>query len=264
VDVALIAACGAGLAAGCNAGRIEAVGLDPKSPWSNLLAYWSFDDGGGTTLADLSGNGRAGMVLPGATWAPGRFGGALHFDGTTLAEVNVPSFPQVTGSWSVAGWVNAPAGDTGDSYATIVSTENLQVGGWEFNLRLVPPGAPPASPPVSSLYQFAYWIGPGQSNYVNRECDCFTPSQWVHVAAVLDAGAQTLSFYRNGVFQGSTLAATAVQPGNSTLYFGRWANDDSRRLTGDLDDFVIYNRPLEQAEVQRLAREPMPPMVTPP
>ncbi len=40
-----------------------------------------FDEGSGATATDASGNGRTGAVT-GATWATGRYGGALSFDGT--------------------------------------------------------------------------------------------------------------------------------------------------------------------------------------
>src|SRR4029453_16480602 len=34
----------------------------------NLWAYWRFDEGGGTTVTDLSGNGRHGTIINGAQW----------------------------------------------------------------------------------------------------------------------------------------------------------------------------------------------------
>ena len=46
-----------------------------------LVASYSFEDGGGTTLSDRTGRGHAG-TLSGAAWTTqGRFGGALSFDG---------------------------------------------------------------------------------------------------------------------------------------------------------------------------------------
>jgi hypothetical protein len=248
-------ALGVALAAGCSAGPIDAVDLDPKSVWNGLLAHWSFDDGpGATILTDDSGHNRHGTILAGVTsTSMGQFGGALHFDGsTTDSEVDVPNFPQPTASWSVAGWVKAPNGDTGDTYATIISTEVLNTGGWQLNLAL--------SPTISSsLYQFAFWIGQRETNpYTYNQCQCFVADQWVHVASVLDTETQTLSLYRNGVLTGTTLAPQTITSGNDTLYFGRWPNDNDRRLFGDLDDFVVYGRALAPAEVLQLTRAAVP------
>ncbi len=51
------------------------------APSPGLVAAYAFDEGSGTTAVDVSGNGRTGSVT-GATWATGRYGGALSFDGT--------------------------------------------------------------------------------------------------------------------------------------------------------------------------------------
>src|SRR4051794_35107628 len=93
-------AAGAPALAGCSAGPINVITIDPNSLSMGLVAHWPFDDAAGTVLTDRSGYGRDGVIGPvGATWIAGRFGGALHFD---AGEVTVPSFPQATGSWSVA------------------------------------------------------------------------------------------------------------------------------------------------------------------
>jgi len=43
-------------------------------------AYWKFDEGGGSTAHDSSGNGYDGTIY-GATWTTGKIGNALDFDG---------------------------------------------------------------------------------------------------------------------------------------------------------------------------------------
>ena len=49
---------------------------------TGLVAAYSFNDGSGTTTADVSGNGHPGTIS-GASWTnDGRYGGALSFDGT--------------------------------------------------------------------------------------------------------------------------------------------------------------------------------------
>src|SRR5262245_47762413 len=54
-----------------------------------LVAAYSFSEGTGTTVADLSGNGNGGTIAN-ATWTAGQsgHGGALSFNGTN-ARVNV-------------------------------------------------------------------------------------------------------------------------------------------------------------------------------
>src|SRR5262249_9035931 len=65
--------------------------LEPKlllSGSPDLVAAYSFDQGAGTTVADLSGNGNNGTIS-GATWTgAGKYGRALAFNGTG-ARVNI-------------------------------------------------------------------------------------------------------------------------------------------------------------------------------
>ena len=50
-------------------------------PPPGLVAAYAFDEGAGATAVDATGAGQNGAVV-GATWATGRYGGALSFDGT--------------------------------------------------------------------------------------------------------------------------------------------------------------------------------------
>ncbi len=114
--------------AGCSAGNVDVVELAPGALFEGLIAHWKFDDGPGATLAaDSTANHYDGTVLAGTGWLPGEhFGGALHFTGDlTDSEVDVPMFPQPTGSWSVAGaGSRALQRDAaGNSYASIISTD---------------------------------------------------------------------------------------------------------------------------------------------
>jgi hypothetical protein len=238
------AAAAAAALAGCSAGPINVITIDPNSLTTGLVAHWPFDDGAGTVLTDRSGYGRDGAVI-GGTWIAGRFGGALHFD---AGEVTVPSFPQPGTSWSVAGWVRPPTGDFGTSYVTLISAELLFAGGWELNAKLTP---------AEMVYQFGYWIGPGDSDYVFYDCHCVTAGEWTHLAGVVDGAAHKMSFYRNGILQAERAAPRPILPGSPTLYMARWAMPD-RLYAGDLDDFAIYSRALAPREVELLTSAPVP------
>jgi len=65
-----------------SAGNASAVASDTiiLNSDTDLLVYWNFDEGTGSTVNDLSGNGHHGVVY-GATWVSGSQGNALSFDG---------------------------------------------------------------------------------------------------------------------------------------------------------------------------------------
>ncbi|MES1172430.1 MAG: LamG domain-containing protein [Bacteroidota bacterium] len=245
-NIALLVLVAAPLAA-CAPGPVEIAVLDTKSPLFGMIAHWPFDDGEGNMATDRSGNRHHGTV-GGATWTTaGRFGGALHFESGN--EVTVPNFPHAGPAFSVALWVRPPAQDLGTStYATLVSTEIVFAGGWEINAMLSP---------IDSRYQMGYYNGPGDSDYFTFDCRCVTPLQWTHIASVVDATAGTLSFYKDGVYQGQSVVTEPIKPGTDTLYFGRWQMT-GRLFAGDLDDVVIYDRALEPADVAALAKAPAP------
>src|SRR5262249_49077787 len=92
------------------------------SPYSNvagattpaivgLVAAYSFNEGAGTAVTDVTGNGNTGTIS-GATWtAAGRYGRALSFDGTS-ARVTVPDAASLhlTTGMTLEAWVNPSTG----------------------------------------------------------------------------------------------------------------------------------------------------------
>ncbi len=55
-----------------------------------MVAAYNFDQGSGSVLTDVSGNGNNGTIVD-ATWSTsGKYGDALSFNGTN-ALVNVPN-----------------------------------------------------------------------------------------------------------------------------------------------------------------------------
>lgn len=98
-------------------------GTDPTDPASRPdfpapIGFWTFDDQGDATTTDDSGNGNSGTVLGNPTYVAGHSDRpsdfALEFDGiddvvtTTLGVNGFTSF-------TLAGWVRAPMGQTGTS-----------------------------------------------------------------------------------------------------------------------------------------------------
>ena len=72
---------------------------------ADLVAWWRFDDGSGTTAVDSSGNGNDGTINGGAQWVDGQLGGALQFNGVD-AEVRAPHIPFDNRSFTVTMWIN--------------------------------------------------------------------------------------------------------------------------------------------------------------
>jgi Concanavalin A-like lectin/glucanases superfamily len=247
-------------AAGCSAGPIELASFDRSVLATDLLALWPMDDAvGSVSAADQSGNGHNGAIVGGRSIA-GKFGAALHFE--LGNEVQVPGFDTTPPSWSLALWVQpefdlahpAPSatGQQTTRFVTLLSTEAVFSGGWEMNMALT------SDLTDNPHYQFGYWVGPGNSDYLTSSCSnpdrpgaCLVHTGWTHLAVVVEVG-KNVTFYVDGQLADNRPTPAPIKMGNGILYMGRWQTMGNRLFKGDLDDVAIYRRALTPAEVLAL------------
>lgn len=241
----LAAVAALGLAA-CERGPIDAVELTPSRLTQDLVAYWAFDDGEGTVVADRSGNRRDGE-LTGGTWVEdGRFGQALHFEEGEFMTVG--GFPNAASSWTVSAWVRVLTGEppAGDTLRTVISTASS--GGWELNIGY---------DGEARGMQFGFWKGPETGDYHRVLCSCLELQRWTHAAGVVDGEALTMSLYIDGRLHSTEPIERTISPGPTSLYVGRWPQE-GRLLVGDVDDIAIYSRALAPAEIAELSQHAVP------
>ena len=74
---------------------------------AGLVAAYGFNEGTGTTIRDISGNGNNGTIS-GATWTTsGKYGNALVFNGANaLVTVNNSASLQLSTAMTLEAWVN--------------------------------------------------------------------------------------------------------------------------------------------------------------
>jgi hypothetical protein len=112
----------------------------------DLVAAYGFDAVSGAEARDSAGNGNVGEIT-GATRAPGRFGGALDFDGLS-AIVRVPASPSLdlTRGITLSAWIRPAAGQSGwrtvaqrqtDAYFLAASSARVDSSGLQDTLRIV-------------------------------------------------------------------------------------------------------------------------------
>ena len=87
-------------------------------PTPGLVAGWSFNESSGRTASDVSGNGNTATAQGDPSWASGRYGGGLRFDGTNdyLTAPNSPSLNISGNAMTLSMWIN-PLGGAGDQVA---------------------------------------------------------------------------------------------------------------------------------------------------
>lgn len=234
---------------GCSPGPIEVATLAPDTLANSLVAYWPLDEDTGTLANDDSGNGRNGFIV-GPGWISGQFGKALHFSGSGyMSAGGIPSPPA---SYSVSAWTLIQPYELTPPIANIISTET-QTGGWALYAMLGQTGW---------VYVFRFYEPNAPQGYWSVWSPVVMGS-WVHLAAVVDGDASTLTLYVNGIPTEVT-ATSGILPGSPTLYLARSATlNPTFPLTGALDDVAIYSRALADAEVAQLGQGPALPPASP-
>jgi len=206
-------------------GAARAVSLSDPA----LVGYWPFNEGSGTAAADLSENGYDGTLNGGATWTDGKYGGALHFNGSGAYVGTGQSILNNAAGFTLAGWVSA---SNVDVYSSLFGQNDLvefgfiggrQVGTWLLgnNWQL-----------VAADYPFEY------------------PS-WHHVALTGDAAGVVI--YIDG--QEAASDAGAVSSGSSGFTFNIGAdvfNATGDPFLGEIDDVWVFSRALTPGEIQTL------------
>jgi len=80
----------------------------PGNAPADLLVHWTLEEGSGTTVFDISGNGYDGEFSAEPQWVEGHGGGsALQFDGVDDFVVYSFDLTQTFATFSVALWVKA-------------------------------------------------------------------------------------------------------------------------------------------------------------
>ncbi len=102
-----------------------------RSAAARPVAAYSFDEGTGSTVDDRSGNGNAGTVA-GATWAQGRFGFALSFDGgDDVVRVPPSTSLDIGPALTLSAWIRPTTSQSG--WRTVLHREQdaffLDAGG---------------------------------------------------------------------------------------------------------------------------------------
>ncbi len=212
---------------------------------SGLLAYYTFDEGSGTTAGDSSGS-NTGTIAPGATWSGGKVGsGALNFDGSN-GKVTIAHNAALDnlGPLSISAWINPRSMGERDEGMILGKYGN----GGEFRLEFKFAGG-------SNALMFArnYDGTPNILRQITAN-NAITMNTWQHVAVTWDGSGSSanIKIYVNGVETGyqSPLngGGTMISDTDSDFTIGNQSTL-IRAFDGSIDDVRLYNRVLSPQEI---------------
>ncbi|WP_214107069.1 LamG-like jellyroll fold domain-containing protein [Acrocarpospora catenulata] len=224
-----------------------------STPIPGLVAAYGMNEGSGTTIADASGSGNTGTAS-GTTWAAGKYGQALTFNGTSnWVTVNDAASLRLTNKMTVEAWVK-PSSTSG--WRSVVAKE----GTTDTNYALYSSVSSGPSGPVGPLT----YVQVGSTADAAGATAALSTTSWSHIAGTYDG--TTIKTYVNGV-----LAAQATTSGNlvtSTLPLRIGGNSIyGEYFKGLIDEVRIYNAVLTQGQIQSDMNTPVgsqPPADNPP
>ena len=197
------------------------------------VGYWQFDEGMGTTAHDTSPNHNDGTLQGGVDWVPGRFGNAVHINGSTGVVVvpNAPSLNPTTGL-SITAWFKADSWDGGNKRI-------LQKGDNDNQYRLLEEGG---------VFKFHL------SGVVNGTLTMDLPSTgvWHHVAATYDGAS--MKIYIDGVLRAQQAASGVLSVTPNNLHIGAKTPGGTAgdHFLGSIDDVRVYGLALSPEYIQYL------------
>ncbi len=204
---------------------------------AELVAHWTFDDGGGNVAQDSTANANDGTIYNGS-WASGVLNGALQFDGSsTYAVVPNSSSLDITGSITISAWIkmaSIPA-----NYTSVAAKGR---GTPSYNLEFEHLGTAKLG---LVLHDGTYHVAESNPLAINT---------WYLITGTYDMSQMKL--YVNGNLQGVTNYSGTYTSNSEVLYIGNQWPEAGRYYNGLLDDLRIYNNAISQSEIQALVPEP--------
>lgn len=210
--------------------RIE----DPTE--ANLVGYWKFDEGGGQTVRDYSGNGNTGTLSgSGVTWSTSSVPAVAYDDYASVtldgssgyASVGTTNLPATDGAITISAWVNLTS-TAGNQNIVALSSSG---GALQFGLR---GGA------------YTAWQSGATSTVTGPAA---TTGAWHHVAYTYNGSSTDVIYVDGTAYSGSF---THQSGATTSAYLGTFSGL-GELLSGGLDDVRIYNTALTASQIKELA-----------
>lgn len=198
-----------------------------------LIAAWLFDENGGDTAEDASGNGHDGDIM-GAKRVPGKIGRALDFDGNgNIVEIRHDEVFNLT-AYTISAWIKT---NPNGKWQTVVGKE--PIAGRPRNYGVFIAGD-------TKLLGVNYTTGANWKTAFSTTVAA--DGKWHHVAATYDG--KMLRAYMDGEMEGET--ATDIPPDHNTepIRIGRWGAVRGDFMAGIIDEVAIFSQALTTDEIR--------------
>ena len=218
------------------AGTSHAI-IDPET----ILAMWLFDEVGGDTTVDNSGNGHDATLIGNVTWpqGQGKFDGALQFDGID-AYLKAGPVPLPSNSFTATLWAYI---EEQASWAHLLENGSPEFDWWgSFRIQ--------AGAEVGWFYvALGNGAAPIADNGPNGEMIGWEADKWSHIAVTYDGAKCRL--YLNGSEATNFDCNLDVTTSAGTVLMGCF-NEKKNYYKGLLDDVAIFSVALGADQINNI------------
>ncbi len=203
----------------------------------SLIGWWPFDEDSGVTAFDFSGNGNDGTLSDNTSFVPGagRWGGAVLYDGTDTAHVEVSAANMSASAGTVLMWANLS--DPQPAQTRYFFGHTTQPS-YNNRIQLYMDGTTELD------------LGLGDAHARQTDIVTLNTQQWYYVGLTWNNGSYVVYLDGEAVATGSYTGLSDI---HDIVWIGNDGNPDSQGTEGFggmLDEARIYNRALTQEEVQ--------------
>ena len=204
-----------------------------------MVLYYSFDEGGGNTVRDESGNGNDGELKNNPRWVDGKFGGGLQFEGGSYVEIPASNslhgniFKE--GQFTVCAWIKPTL--SGDQWQHI--WRSVAQSGTQDTLFLN----------VDGRLSWRGRVGGSWTVLCETDPGLISTEDWFHVAVVGDKSK--FKIYLNGELK----KETEFQETDGEIETFFLAFDNRRwqeRYSGVMDEVCVFAESLSEDEIKSL------------
>jgi hypothetical protein len=200
----------------------------------NLVLYLPFDEGSGTTVKDLSGNGNNGIVNGAIKWTDGKVNKAIQFNGKSFVDIPNSDSLSPNQNITVMAWVNMDKASSGEM--AIISK-----GQWAANDL-------PYELTVNQGNKIYWQMYDGVGGH--DQCSPNSPAagEWHHIAGYYDG--KTFKCYIDGVNVMEAVYAGKLPINTASVTVGKRSKADECYFTGTIDEVAIFASALTDQQIK--------------
>jgi hypothetical protein len=213
--------------------------LDADSSRVGMVAHWKLDG----NAADLIG-GNHGTVHGNPVWTIGQLDGALYFDGVgDYVDCGNDSSLNLTNNFSISAWFNL--NDAGQVLPLCKGNVPAWVSGGAYSILCVPTNG-----------ILAFYVRDSNNTEYGYATTAVPLNEWTHIVGTFSDG--NVIVYKNGSFaDDDDLGTSTINSNDGSLAIGA-EGDGGMPFKGMIDDVRIYDRALNEVEVQDVAKFGIP------